>query len=130
MTFVHIFTAEIIVFKICSLPTVLTTSMLYLLVLFLNFLLTFKILLSNLQIFIFVFIYISVLDSSGNVPSGLFSGNYVDMGFYDECMDIVEDIDNELIKGKYCYGGLVIPLNQSNVATYKDEFINDHVKKV
>lgn len=69
-----------------------------------------------------------MLDSSGNIPSGLFSGNTVDMGFYDQCMDVVQN--DELIKGKYCYGGLVLPLNQSNKVIDKEEFIADHVTKV
>lgn len=61
---------------------------------------------------------------------GLFSGNVVDMGLYDECISIVHNIDHEYIKGKYCYGGLVIPLNQSNTTDDRDSFVAEHIAKV
>lgn len=54
-----------------------------------------------------------MLDSSGNIPSALFVGNTIDMGFFDECMSTAEELGNESVNGKYCYAGLVIPLIQN-----------------
>lgn len=71
---------------------------------------------------------ISVLDASGNTPTALLRGNVIDMGFYDECLDVKENVKDLLIKGKYCYGGLMIPL--SNTTSEKNQFISKHVEKV
>lgn len=38
------------------------------------------------------------------------------MGFFDQCIELSEKVEAELIKGKFCHAGLIIPfflLNQS-----------------
>lgn len=52
-----------------------------------------------------------MLDSNGRTPRGLMKGNNIDMGFYDECLDVSQKFeeDDELI-GRYCFGGLAIPV--------------------
>lgn len=46
----------------------------------------------------------------GSIPKGIMKGNREDFGLYDECIEISEDIDEDTIKGKYCYAGLTIQL--------------------
>lgn len=53
---------------------------------------------------------VSVLDSSGNFPVSILRGNVVDLGFYDECVEIRHEVDEDVIHGKYCHAGLLIPL--------------------
>lgn len=71
-----------------------------------------------------------MLDASGNMPTGLLKGNVIDMGFYDECVDIAKNVNNLLIKGKHCYGGLMIPLAKLNSTHERTAFISRHTKNV
>lgn len=50
-----------------------------------------------------------MLDSSGNIPVGILKGNVVDLGFYDQCLEIRHEIGEGVINGKYCHAGLLIP---------------------
>lgn len=52
-----------------------------------------------------------MLDASGRLPKGLSQGNTIDIGMFDQCLDIMEKLNSTDIKGKYCYLGLVIPLS-------------------
>lgn len=56
-----------------------------------------------------------MLDSFGRLPQAITQGNYYDLGTYDQCTNIFENINNTEIKGKYCIGGLSIPLTDLNV---------------
>lgn len=47
-------------------------------------------------------------------------GNVEDLGFYDECVDISHEIEDDTIKGRYCYSGLILPLPNISV-TQPDE---------
>lgn len=47
-----------------------------------------------------------MLDATGRIPQALTQGNVYDLGMYDQCLNIVEGA----IKGKYCLGGLALPL--------------------
>lgn len=71
-----------------------------------------------------------MLDASGSRPKALLRGNVVDMGFYDECLDVAGNVNELLIKGNYCYGGLMIPLAKLNATNERDAFISKHVTKV
>lgn len=71
-----------------------------------------------------------MLDASGNMPTALLRGNVVDMGYYDECMDVAQNVNNSLIKGKYCYGGLIIPISKFNATDEKNTFISKYVTQV
>lgn len=51
-----------------------------------------------------------VVDAMGSIPRGIMKGNTEDLGFYDECVDIMHEIEDDTIKGRYCYAGLVLPL--------------------
>lgn len=51
----------------------------------------------------------SVLDASGRIPQALTQGNKIDLGSYDQCVNIREPLATTTIDGKYCYSGLVIP---------------------
>lgn len=51
-----------------------------------------------------------MLDASGRIPQAITQGNVYDLGSYDQCLNIHEQIGDIDIKGKYCLGGLAIPL--------------------
>lgn len=51
-----------------------------------------------------------VLDASGRLPQAITQGNDLDLGMYDQCLNIHEEIGNVTIKGKYCSRGLSLPL--------------------
>lgn len=53
---------------------------------------------------------LAVLDAFGRTPKSITQGNNVDLGSFDQCVDILEHLDSGLIRGRYCYGGLAIPL--------------------
>lgn len=53
----------------------------------------------------------SVLDSFGRIPQAMTQGNRKDGGTYDQCVNIKEKLDIGEVKGKYCFGGLVVPLS-------------------
>lgn len=59
-----------------------------------------------------------MLDSSGSLPTGILKGNTQDLGYFDECIEIAENVADEFIKGKYCYSGLVIPLGLLSNLSY------------
>lgn len=50
------------------------------------------------------------MDASGRIPQAITQGNVYDFGTYDQCLNIHERIGDVDIKGKYCFGGLAIPL--------------------
>lgn len=52
----------------------------------------------------------TVLDASGRLPQAITQGNVYDLGMYDQCLNIYGETDNITIKGKYCPGGLAVPL--------------------
>lgn len=52
----------------------------------------------------------AVLDASGRIPQAVTQENFHDLGMYDQCLKIHEKANGVVVKGKYCYGGLVIPL--------------------
>lgn len=59
------------------------------------------------------------------------SGNFDDMGFYDQCVDISKEVDQEHIKGKYCYAGLQIQLSNSSLVLNKTNLlIGKYLKEV
>lgn len=51
-----------------------------------------------------------MLDSYGRIPQAITQGNFFDFGTYDQCVNIAEVLNDVTIKGKYCVGGLSIPL--------------------
>lgn len=55
--------------------------------------------------------FIPVLDAYGHIPHGVTQGNSMDMGMFDQCLNISETIDAVKIRGKYCYAGLALPLS-------------------
>lgn len=71
-----------------------------------------------------------MLDSSGSVPAAILSGNNVDMGFYDQCVDIAQNVNEEFVTGKYCYGGLIVPLTNSSVVNETDLLTVNTMKEV
>lgn len=62
-------------------------------------------------------LYTLVLDSYGRIPQAITQGNYIDFGTYDQCVDIFENLEIGVVKGKYCYGGLILSLTSSDVKT-------------
>lgn len=75
--------------------------------------------------------HFSVLDANGRIPTGVMKGNDVSMGLYDECVDVEHLLDDDnVIKGKYCYSGLVIPLSiLDNITKAMPEYKNYVSKK-
>lgn len=49
---------------------------------------------------------IVVFDAGSKIPSGILTGNFVDFGFFEECIDIYDNATTEVIFGKYCIGVL------------------------
>ncbi|XP_044739780.1 uncharacterized protein LOC123301114 [Chrysoperla carnea] len=68
-----------------------------------------------------------MMDSSSKFQAGIFIGNVVDLGAFDECLRI--DNNKEHIRGKYCLTKLEIPLlhnksltSMQNLWTNLDDF--------
>lgn len=55
---------------------------------------------------------ILVSDAYGKIPEGLTQGNDRALGMFDQCINIIENLKTTTIRGKYCYAGLVIPLDE------------------
>ncbi|XP_020810599.1 nose resistant to fluoxetine protein 6-like [Drosophila serrata] len=52
---------------------------------------------------------LKMIDSWGSLPSGLLYGTFYDLGNFDECLKVHEEISNsQTIQGKYCF--LAVPL--------------------
>ncbi|XP_033226510.1 nose resistant to fluoxetine protein 6-like [Belonocnema kinseyi] len=43
-----------------------------------------------------------VLDASTKIPSGIFTGNIVDLGMFDECLSVSEIVEETVIRGRHC----------------------------
>lgn len=56
-----------------------------------------------------------VLDAFGRIPQAVMQGNTYELGTYDQCVNIFEELGNVTIKGKYCLGGLAIPFKDLEV---------------
>lgn len=57
-----------------------------------------------------------MLDASGRIPKAITQGNRLDEGTFDLCVNINEKLDViGQVSGKYCYGGLTLPINISTV---------------
>lgn len=56
-----------------------------------------------------------MLDASGRLPRAIAQGNRRDEGTYDQCVNIQTKLNATEIKGKYCYGGLAVPLSVLNI---------------
>lgn len=70
-----------------------------------------------------------MLDASGRIPLAATQGNRREMGIYDQCVNIFKKLDNiGEVKGKYCYGGLALPLvllNNTATSLTVDALVND-----
>lgn len=66
-----------------------------------------------------------MLDAFGRIPQAITQGNTIDLGTYDQCLNIFEKLDNITVKGKYCFGGLSVPSTDLEEALYKYLNISD-----
>lgn len=58
-------------------------------------------------------------------------GNFVDLGFFDECIETSKEVDEgDVINGKYCYAGLAIPLNLDDIIGQNAAEINASKKVI
>lgn len=72
-------------------------------------------------------ISISVIDAYGFIPKGIMRGNTNGLGFYDECLDVQQEIEGDTIKGRYCYAGLIVPLpNITAMTSHKRLQVNNY----
>lgn len=56
------------------------------------------------------------------LPSGLFEGNVMDFGNFDECLAIDDEYDR--VKGKYCSFGLMLLFNTNALKSYNLDVFN------
>lgn len=59
--------------------------------------------------------FVSVIDASSKIPSGLLMGNNVDLGMYDECMAIREIANGEEIRGRHCMYTISVLMNNTSL---------------
>lgn len=57
-----------------------------------------------------------MLEATGSFPTGVLLGNTVDLGLFDECVQISKELENSTINGRYCYSGLYVALSESTTA--------------
>ncbi|KAH8278499.1 hypothetical protein KR018_004095 [Drosophila ironensis] len=68
---------------------------------------------------------LKMIDSWGYLPSGILTGNFYDLGNYDECLNIKQEMSQSTIRGKYCfltvYPGKLMGVNSaiSNMVSVK-----------
>lgn len=66
-----------------------------------------------------------MLDAYGRIPKGVAQGNNMDLGLFDQCINIKENLGNVSIQGKYCHLGLVLPsLKITENNTENNEMVN------
>ncbi|KAK5638733.1 hypothetical protein RI129_013028 [Pyrocoelia pectoralis] len=61
---------------------------------------------------------LKMYDASGKLPSGVLDGNYVELGVFDECLNVAtmyRDENETKLSGKYCLGYLYV--NNTKVST-------------
>lgn len=58
-----------------------------------------------------------MLDSYGRIPQAVTQGNNLDLGTYDQCVNVLERLEFGDIHGKYCFAGLIVPLVNNSDAT-------------
>lgn len=63
---------------------------------------------------------LSVLDSWGKLPSGVFSGNFYEFGDFAECLNIHRN--GTLYKAQYCLEELILQLDGFTPASRSNEF--------
>ncbi|KAF2893852.1 hypothetical protein ILUMI_12321, partial [Ignelater luminosus] len=63
---------------------------------------------------------LQMFDSGAKLPSGIFTGNLVDLGFFEQCINTYNNATVEIIFGKYCIG--VIPFTSVLDATKLPHF--------
>lgn len=51
-----------------------------------------------------------MLDAYGRIPQAITQGNTLDIGTFDQCLNIFENLEVGEIRGKYCYGGLILQM--------------------
>ncbi|CAH0554822.1 unnamed protein product [Brassicogethes aeneus] len=56
-----------------------------------------------------------VIDASGFIPSGMLQSNLYDIGNYDECFNILDEVDNQKLYGKYCLGTITLKYNNTQI---------------
>lgn len=56
-----------------------------------------------------------MLDAFGRIPAALSQGNRIDLGLYDQCVEINEVIENVDIKGRYCLAGFMLSLPETEM---------------
>ena len=56
-----------------------------------------------------------MVDASSKIPSGILTGNVVDLGMYDECISIRGNFSTEINRGKHCFYTLDI-ISAGNVS--------------
>lgn len=54
---------------------------------------------------------VTVFDTGARIPRGILNGNTQDLGNYQQCLGIKEEIPNSVVEGKYCM--LKVPLEQN-----------------
>lgn len=45
----------------------------------------------------------------------MYQANNADLGMFEQCLNILEKLDEVTIKGRYCYGGLALPLENVGI---------------
>lgn len=58
-----------------------------------------------------------MIDAYGRIPQAIIQGNLYDLGTYDQCVNLFQQIGDIKIQGKYCVGGLTIPLTDLKVTS-------------
>lgn len=75
-----------------------------------------------------------MLDAGGRLPQSITQGNRLELGNYDQCIDIHEELkQNKIINGRYCLTGLAIPINISfskEFASINEEAIKRRFSKI
>lgn len=62
-----------------------------------------------------------MVDSYGRIPQAITQGNALDLGTYDQCVSINEQVNSVEIQGKYCSYGLAIPLSNTGLQSFNSQ---------
>lgn len=55
--------------------------------------------------------YATVFDASTKIPTGVWAGNFFDLGNFDECYGLENETPNGTVYGKYCLGTVPVPFD-------------------
>lgn len=67
------------------------------------------------------------MDAWGKIPSGMLSGNIIELGNFDQCIAVKHKLgpqpDDDTFEGQYCLGLINMPMPNNTAANFRNNFM-------